>query len=298
MPGDHHHDHHGHATQNRRRLAVTLILAAVYMLAEFVGGLWTGSLALLADAGHMLSDVAALGLSFFAIWLADRPAPAHRTYGYYRVEILAALVNGAALAVISIYICIEAYERFQTPQSVLGGAMLLIAVGGLVVNLMGLAILHAGRDESLNVRGAWLHVLTDTLGSVGAIIAGGLMYFLEWYWADPAASVVIAVLVLYSAWHLVEEALSVLMENAPRGVDVEQIRAALLKRPGVVDVHDLHVWTITSGLPALSVHVVTNQTAYESVLQDARATLHREFGIEHVTVQVEPEAFQERSCPI
>jgi cobalt-zinc-cadmium efflux system protein len=268
------------------------------MVAELVGGLWTGSLALLADAGHMLSDVAALGLSFFAVWLADRPAPSHRTYGYYRAEILATLVNGVALAVISIYICTEAYERLRTPHAVLGGTMLLIAAGGLAVNLVGLAILHAGREESLNVRGAWLHVLTDALGSVGAIAAGTLIYLFEWYWADPAASVMISLLVLYSAWHLVEEAVSVLMENAPRGVNVEDVRTALLRRPGVMDVHDLHVWTITSGLPAVSVHVVTDEAAYESILRDARATLHREFGIEHVTVQVEPDGFEERACPI
>jgi cobalt-zinc-cadmium efflux system protein len=298
MPGDHHHDHRSHATRNRRRLAAVLVLAAVYMVAEFVGGLWTRSLALLADAGHMLSDVAALALSFFAVWLSDRPAPAHRTYGYYRAEILAALANGAALAGISIYIAIEAFQRLADPETVLGGTMLLIALGGLVVNLIGLAILHAGRDESLNVRGAWLHVLTDALGSIGAIAAGVLIYFFQWYWVDAVASVLIAMLVLYSAWNLVEEALSVLMENAPSGVDVEQIRRALLQLPGVVDVHDLHVWTITSGLPALSVHVVTDQRAYESVLRDARATLHAEFGIDHVTVQVEPEEFQERACSI
>jgi cobalt-zinc-cadmium efflux system protein len=267
------------------------------MLAEFIGGWWTGSLALLADAGHMLSDVAALGLSFFAIWLADRPSPAHRTYGYYRAEILAALANGTALAVISIFIVVEAIKRFGTPQDVLAGPMVVIASGGLAVNLIGLAILHAGRAENLNVRGAWLHVLTDALGSVGAIAAGLCIYFLQWQWADPVASVVIAALVLYSAWRLIEEALSVLMESAPQGVDVQTIHAALLNRPGVVAVHDLHVWTITSGLPALSVHVVTDQTAYEAILDDARTTLHREFGIDHVTVQVEPEGFQEHACP-
>jgi cobalt-zinc-cadmium efflux system protein len=278
-------------------LAAALVLAAAYMVAEFVGGWWTGSLALLADAGHMLSDVAALALSFFAIWLADRPSPAHRTFGYYRAEILAALANGIALAVISILVVVEAFKRFGAPREVLGGPMLAIAAGGLAVNLIGLAILHGGREENLNVRGAWLHVLTDALGSVGAIAAGLFIYFLQWQWADPLASVLIAALVLYSAWRLIEEAVSVLMESAPKGVDVKKIHAALASRPGVVAVHDLHVWTITSGLPALSVHVVTDQTAYEAILQDARATLHREFGIDHVTVQVEPQDFQEHVCP-
>jgi cobalt-zinc-cadmium efflux system protein len=267
------------------------------MLAEFIGGWWTGSLALLADAGHMLSDVAALALSFFAIWLADRPSPAHRTFGYYRAEILAALANGIVLAVISVFVVVEALKRLGTPADVLGGPMLAIAIGGLAVNLVGLSILHAGKEENLNVRGAWLHVLTDALGSVAAIFAGVLIYWRQWHWADPVASVLIAALVLYSAWRLIEEAVSVLMESAPRGLDVAAIHAALLNRPGVVSVHDLHVWTITSGLPALSVHVVTDQTAYETILGDARATLHREFGIDHVTVQVEPVSFQEHVCP-
>jgi cobalt-zinc-cadmium efflux system protein len=294
---DHGHDHRSHATRNRRRLAGALAIAAAYMLAELAGGLWTRSLALLADAGHMLSDVVALALSFVAMWLADRPAPAHRTYGYYRAEILAALANGVALAAISILIIVEAIERMDSPPPVLGGPMLAIALGGLGVNILGLVLLHGGKDESLNVRGAWLHVFTDALGSVGAILAGLSIYFFQWIWADAVASVLIAILVLYSGWRLIEEAVSVLMESAPRGVDVSAIQAALARRPGVLEVHDLHVWTITSGLPALSVHVVTDTATYATILQDVRATLHREFGIDHVTVQVEPQEFDERVCP-
>ncbi|HYJ79069.1 MAG TPA: cation diffusion facilitator family transporter, partial [Longimicrobiaceae bacterium] len=209
--GGHHH-HHGHAShrdelgaasqRNRRRLKLTLALTAVYLVAEVVGGLLANSLALLADAGHMLSDVGALGLSLFAMWIAQRPATPRRTFGYYRTEILAALANGAALIGISLYIFVEAYQRLRTPEPVQGELMLWVATGGLVVNLLGLLILRAGKDESLNVRGAWLHLLTDALGSVGAILGGVAIWRFGWFWADPAVSALIGVLVIYSAWDL------------------------------------------------------------------------------------------------
>ena len=205
----------------------TAILAASYMVAEVVGGLITNSLALLADAGHMFSDTAALGLGLFAVWLAERPATSRRTYGYYRTEILAALANGAALVAVSLYIFAEAYHRLRQPPEVQGAAMMWIAVGGLGVNLLGLWILSGGRDTNLNVRGAWLHVLTDTLGSIGAIAAGGLIWAFRWYLADPLISALIGLLVVYSAWQLVAESVSVLMESAPRGIDVDEVRNAM-----------------------------------------------------------------------
>ena len=255
----HHHDHGHHAQRgaaNRRRLTWTLLLAAGYMVAEFIGGLLTNSLALLADAGHMLSDVAALGLSLFALKIAERPPTRKRTYGYYRAEILAALLNGATLIAISIFIFVEAFRRLAEPLEVHGPGMLAIAVGGLVINLAGLYLLHGGRHESLNVRGAWLHVLTDALGSVGAIIAGVLIWAFGWRWVDPVVSIVIGLLVIYSAWRLVAESVSVLMESAPRGIDVDAVHQAMEEVPGVLSVHDLHVWTITSGMDSLSAHVV------------------------------------------
>lgn len=292
----HHHGHHHRSAKNRRRLALTMLLAAGYMIAEIIGGLMANSLALLADAGHMFSDVAALGLSLFAIWAAQRPATSKQTYGFYRTEILAALINGAALVGVSIFIFFEAYERFLAPPEVQGWLMMVIASGGLVVNLLSLWILDSGRKESLNIRGAWLHVLTDALGSIGAIAAGLLVWAFAWYWADPAISVAIGVLVIYSSWRLLAESVSVLMENAPRGIDVDEVRLSMSETPGVLEVHDLHVWSITTGLDALSAHVVTSDgQAHADLLADLRAMLHRQFGIDHITIQIEPEDFEERA---
>lgn len=292
------HAHHHHRTDSKRRLMAALVLAGGYMVAEVVGGWLTNSLALLADAGHMLSDVAALGLSLFAIWITERPPTAQRTYGYYRTEILAALANGTALIAVALYIFVEAYHRLRQPPEVQGAAMLGIAVGGLGVNLAGLWILGGGSQESLNVRGAWLHVLTDALGSVGAIAAGVLIWTLGWYWVDPVASALIGALVIYSAWQLMLEAVAVLMESCPRGIDVDEVRAALLEAPGVLGVHDLHVWTITSGLDSLSAHVVIDQHTHSAgLLGQLRTMLHDRFGIDHLTIQLEPEDFEERPTP-
>lgn len=300
MPHDHAgHDHHHARTASKTRLMLALVLAGGYMLAEAIGGWWTNSLALLADAGHMLSDVAALGLSLAALWIAERPADSRRTYGYYRAEILAALVNGAALGAISIYIFIEAVRRLAEPAQVLGGWMLVIAAGGLMVNLAMLAILAGGRFESLNLHGAWLHVLTDTLGSVGAIAAAALIWLYGWNWIDPAISIVIGLLVIYSGWRLVLESVAVLMESAPRGIDVDQVRDTLAAASGVLAVHDLHVWTITSGFDALSAHVVVAENILPGpLLSEIRERLHERFGIDHITIQIEPEGFDEsRRCP-
>jgi cobalt-zinc-cadmium efflux system protein len=230
---------------------IALALAATYMLAEVLGGLLTGSLALLADAGHMLSDVVALAMSVVALWIAQRPATPERTYGFYRTEILAALLHGVLLGCVSIAIFLEAYERIGTPTEVLGAPMLAIAAGGLVVNLIGLAILNAGRHDNLNVRGAWLHVLSDALGSVGAISAGALIWAFGWTWADPLASVLIGLLIIHSSWALVREAVAVLMEGAPAHIDVEEIQRSLTELSAVQAVHDLHVWSIASGMVSL-----------------------------------------------
>jgi len=292
---DGHAQAHGSALHGHRRpLVIALVLAVLYMLAELVGGLLTGSLALLADAAHMLSDAGALGLSLFAVWICQRPATSRRTYGYYRTEILAALVNGATLVAIAILVFVEAAERLREPPEVAGAAMLAVAAGGLVVNLVSLKILAAGREESLNLRGAWLHVLTDALGSVQAIAAGGLIWAFGWYWADPAASALIGLLVIYSAWSLLRETVGVLMEGAPGHIDVDEVRAAILALPGVESVHDLHVWTITSGLESLSAHVVVVDRPAPEALTDIRATLRRRFRIEHQTIQLEPAGFVER----
>lgn len=305
-PADPHAGHgHAHAggtaagpsgPSTRRRLAVALALAASYMVAEIAGGLWTGSLALLADAGHMLSDVAALTLALFAAWVAARPADDRWTYGRARAEILAALAQGVGLGVVALLVSIEAIERIGAPRPVMGGGMLVIATGGLVVNVAALFVLGEGRAQSLNVRGAWLHVLSDTLGSIGAMAAGVLVWQLGWLWADPAASLAIAVLVLLSAWHLIREAVDVLMEAAPRHVDVDAVRRGLSALAGVRGVHDLHVWTLGHGQVALSCHLVVPGADHaETLLTEAYALLGGEYGIDHATIQIEPESLADAS---
>ena len=279
---------------NQRRLSITLVLVVVYMVAELVGGMLTNSLALLADAGHMLGDAAALGLALFALWFARRPASSKHTFGYYRTEILAALANGATLIAVAGIILIEAIQRLGQPPDVEGGLMTGIAAGGLVVNLLGLWILSGGRHDSLNIRGAWLHVFTDMLGSVQAIVAGVLILKFGWTWADPVASILIAVLVVYSAWALLKESVAVLMQRAPGHVDIDELRAGILALDGVAGVCDLHVWTITSGMDSMSAHVVVEDGRGDRLmLQQVRDLVHQRFGIDHVTIQLEPEAFEE-----
>ena len=293
-PAGHRHGPGGHAhgagrAASARRLELALGLVVLYTAAEVAGGLLTNSLALLADAGHMVSDAASLALALFALRVAARPATAQRTYGYHRLEILAALANGAALVAISVFLVVEAVGRLADPPEVAAAGMMAVAAGGLLVNLAGLALLHGGRGESLNLRGAWLHVATDALGSVQVLLAGAAIWAFGWRWADPAATLAIAVLVVWSAWALLREAVGVLMEWAPRHIDVADVRSSLRRVPGVLDVHDLHVWTITSGLEAMSAHVVAGERPATSLLADIRATLHHRFGIDHVTIQVEGE---------
>lgn len=258
------------------------------MVAEVIGGLLSNSLALIADAGHMLSDTGALALSMFALWIAQRPPNPKRTYGYYRVEILTALIHAAALLVIAVFILMEAWERFSEPHVVKGPVMLGVAAGGLVVNLIGLWVLHAGTEQNLNVRGAWLHVLTDALGSVGAMVSGILVWAFGLNRADPIASVIISGLVVYSSWPLLKQAVAILMESAPGHIDVDEVRDAMAATPGVRGIHDLHVWSITQGLECLSGHVVTEeQEDPQALLATLRRTLHERFGIDHVTIQIE-----------
>lgn len=277
----------------RRRMRWVLGITAVFMLAEVAGGIVANSLALLADAGHMFTDVAALGLSLVAMHLAQRPPSPEKTYGYVRLEILAALINGAALLVISAFILFEAWSRFRTPPEVDGPLMLLVAGVGLVVNLAAAMILHAHAGESLNVRGAYLHVLGDLLGSVGAITAGVLILTKGWMLADPVISVVISALILAGAWRLVREATDVLLEAAPRGMDVEEIIETLRDVEGLDEVHDVHVWTLTSGFVAMSGHgVIDDLTIHREVLDEINRRLN-ERGISHVTFQLEPRALHQ-----
>ena len=287
---------HGHdRAASRRRLAATLALVATYLVAELVAGLWTGSLALLADAGHMLADAGSLALALFALWLAERPAPAAHTFGYRRAEILAALANGVTLVVVAIFVGIEAIGRLGAPPAVDGAPALAVAAGGLAVNLAGMALLHGTRSDGLNLRGAWLHVVSDALGSLAAMAASAAIWLADLRIADPLASLAIAVLVARSAWRLLRETVDVLLEAAPGHVDVDALRGALHAQLGVVSVHDLHVWTITSGMTSLSCHVhAAPEIEEHELLGRLTHELRTHFGIQHVTIQLEPEGFRER----
>lgn len=283
---------HGHAQReavtNKRRLALVLGLTSTYLICEVIGGYLTGSLALIADAGHMLTDVAGLGLALLAIRFAARPATPERTYGYHRMEILAALANAVVLLGISIFVLIEAWARFRNPPVVESRGMLLVAAAGLIVNIIGVLILRKGSGESLNLRGAYFEVLADMLASVGVMLAGGIMWATGWYYADPIISALIGLLIIPRTWLLLREAVGILLEGTPSNVDLSAIRSALKDLPGVVEVHDLHVWTLTSGMNVMSAHVTIGggDDAGEllNAIQDAITT---RFPIGHVTVQIE-----------
>lgn len=278
----------GRAPSPAGRLSWTLLLIAVYTVAEFVGGWWTGSLALMADAGHMLSDAGALAMSVFAAWLVRRAPSGQKTFGFHRAEVLAALANGATLFAVAGGITIEAWGRFSSPQAIQTGGMLAIAVGGLVVNLLALGVLHGGHQHDMNTRGAWLHVVGDALGSVAVIAAALLVGATGQLWIDPAVSVLVSVILLYSAWRLMSEALHVLMEHAPSAVKVAKLESAILATPQVTGVHCLHVWTLGSGKHALSAHVVVAPGADPAeCLAAIQSRISAGFPIGHVTVQIE-----------
>ncbi len=290
-PGGHGHAHGVDRSAGTRGLTIALVLVASYMLAEVIGGVLARSLALLADAGHMFSDAASLALALWAIRIARRPRDARRTFGWHRTEILAALANGIALVVVAVYIVIEAWGRLRAPQEVDGPLMMAIATGGLAVNVAAMAALHRGRSESLNVRGAWLHVVADTLGSVQAVAAGALIWAFGWNWVDPVAGALIALLVAASAWSILRDSIGVLLEGAPAHVDAHEVQRALEGVPGIVDVHDLHIWTITSGFEALTVHGRVDVGAAgrdrDAILAEAQSMLRERFGIDHATIQLE-----------
>ncbi len=290
---------HGHGPsvsaggQHRRRMLVVLALTSTVLVAEVIGGWITGSLALLADAGHMFTDVAGITLAILAVTFASRPATDTRTYGYYRLEILAAVVNAVLLFGVAVFILVEAWRRWTDPSEVEGGLMLVFAVVGLVANLIGLAVLRTGSKESLNVKGAYLEVLGDTLGSAAVIAAAVVIAVTGWERADVVASVLVAVMILPRTWALLREAIDVLLEATPRGMDLAEVRRHILDTPGVVDAHDLHAWTLTSGVPVLSAHIVVAdevlaQNTGGQVLDALGDCLARHFDVEHCTFQIEP----------
>jgi cobalt-zinc-cadmium efflux system protein len=258
------------------------------MLAEAFGGWFANSLALIADAGHMLTDVAALSLTLAAIWFASRPATAKKTFGYYRLEILAAFINGIALVLISLLVIYEAFERISKSPEIKGFELTLIAVGGLIINLICAYLLHSDHEHDLNLRGAWLHVIGDALGSAAAIIAGVLILSFGWLWADAATSLLISLIIIFSAWNLIKESVNVLLEGTPAHINLAAVGETIRQTENVSDVHDLHVWTIASGMEALSVHIIHEKTVSQSgLLKIIRQKLHDEYGIDHLTIQME-----------
>jgi cobalt-zinc-cadmium efflux system protein len=284
----HDHDHDAGRVGSAGALGLALALTAGYTVVEVVAGFLTGSLALLADAAHMLSDNVSIALALVAVWLARRPATPERTYGFKRAEVLAALANGVALVVLAIWIFFEAIRRFDDPPEVLGGWMLAVGVVGIGVNVAAGAILFRGREGSLNVEAAFRHVLADLLGSLGVVVAAVVILATGWLEADPIASVLIAVLVLASSWSILRDSTSILLESAPKGMDTRALGERLARAPGVVEVHDLHVWTITSGFPALSAHVLVGRGEdCHGRRRELEALLRDEFGIEHTTLQVD-----------
>nr|WP_259548150.1 cation diffusion facilitator family transporter [Heyndrickxia oleronia] len=305
--GDHHGHHHGHShfaetrEGNKKGLIIALTITAGIMLLEFFGGLVTNSLALLSDAGHMLSDTSSLILSLFAIWFAQRPASRNKTYGFYRFEILAALFNGLTLFIISGIIVWEAYGRFFELPTVASGSMMVIAAIGLIANLISAWSLIRKSDikNNVNLRSAYLHILGDALGSVGAIIAGALMLLFDWYIADPIISVIVALLILKSAWGVMKQSIHILMEGTPITIDQSEVESYLKQINGVINVHDLHIWTITSGLDSLSCHLLVEEHAdTQEILQRAIDLIKDKFQIEHTTIQIETKSLNHSDLKI
>lgn len=292
------HCEHEHKVErkNLKILAIVLLITLGYMIAEVVGGYIANSLALLADAGHMLSDAAGLGLSFFALWISFKPADEKKTYGYYRAEILSAFINGVTLVLISLFIIYEAYQRFFHPFNVNPYILISVAFGGLLINILAAFLLHKSSHENLNIHGAFLHVISDLFGSLAAIIAGIGILVAKWYLLDPILSILIAVLILFSASKLIVEAINVLLEASPSHINIEAIRSELMKLQYVEDVYDLHVWSISTHKIALSVHIVSNNPHTNDILCNSSKVIAEKFGIDHSTIQIEPVGFDEKEC--
>jgi cobalt-zinc-cadmium efflux system protein len=283
------HSHGVSAGQNERPLWIALSLTTIFLLAEVIGGILANSLALISDAAHMFTDAAALAISLTAIRIGRRPADSTRTFGYYRFEILAAAFNAILLFLVAIYILYEAYDRLKNPPEIQSGAMLVIAVLGLIINLISMRLLSAGKNESLNVKGAYLEVWSDMLGSIGVIVGALVIRWTGWSWVDSAVAVAIGLWVLPRTWILLKQSINVLLEGVPEGIGVADVRAAILGCPGVTSIHDLHIWSISSGKTSLSVHVVceATNTDWPAMLDAVRQKLETEFDIHHATIQLE-----------
>lgn len=283
------HDHPVATKQNQKQLTIALILTSIFLVAEVIGGLMTGSLALLSDAAHMFTDASALAISLAAVQIAKRAADAKRTFGYHRFEILAAAFNATMLFVVAMYILYEAYLRFKAPSEIQSGGMLVVAIIGLIVNLISMKLLSAGKDGSLNVKGAYLEVWSDMLGSIGVIAGALIIRFTGWVWVDSAIAVAIGLWVLPRTWILLKESLNILLEGVPDGMDLGEITAQLVSTQGVVSVHDVHLWALTSGKVSLTAHVVYDPafSPEQQVLPSLKELLAEKYKIFHITLQFE-----------
>jgi cobalt-zinc-cadmium efflux system protein len=293
------HTHGAGRGRHRGRLLAVLAVTAVVMVVQVVGGLVSGSLALLADSGHMLTDVASIVLALSALHFAGRPATLERTFGYYRLEILAAVANAVLLFMVALFVLVEAVQRLADPPEVRSGLMLAVAAVGLLANAVSMAVLHRDQEHSLNMRGVYLEVAADLLGSVAVIVAALAVMVTGWNGADPVASVLIGLGILPRTWHLLREAVDVLLEATPKGMDLTEVREHISTAPGVLDVHDLHAWTISSGLPVLSAHVVVDDGVlcddrYGPLLARLHECLKGHFDVEHSTFQIEPAGHADR----
>ena len=274
-------------SENERKLKIVLGLTGTYLIAEVVGGLLTGSLALLSDAAHMLTDVMALVIALIAIRIGRRAADGRRTFGYRRFEILAATANAFVLFLVAIYIMVEAYKRFQTPPDIESGWMMAVAAVGLIVNIISMRMLTGSGEHSLNMKGAYLEVLADMVGSIGVIIAALIIRYTGWWQVDPILAVLIGLWVLPRTWKLLSESLNILLEGVPQGVELDKIHSELTALPGVKEVHDLHVWAITSGLNSLTAHLLLESYPSDQTLQEQAAAVAKKHGIEHTNFQLE-----------
>ncbi|MBY0358049.1 MAG: cation diffusion facilitator family transporter [Candidatus Obscuribacterales bacterium] len=293
--GGHSHSHFEVREKNRGRLILVLCLTGTFMLVEAAAGIYTGSLALIADAGHMLGDVAALALALFAFWLSAQPAGPSRTFGYHRSEILAALANSVLMVMVSLVVLFEACQRMAQPPEVQSGPMLIVAFVGLLLNLVSMRLLSSSAEQSLNAKAAYLEVFSDMLASVGVVVAGLIMMFTGWYLADPLLSAVLSVFIVLRTWGLLKESVDILMESAPAHVDLSELNDALLKIEGVSAIHDLHVWTITSGVISMSGHVNIGEGAdSDLILDQVKEVLEHRFNITHTTIQIETEKSRRR----
>jgi len=288
------HEHARRSMDHRRRLGLVLAITCTILVVEVVGALLSGSLALLADAGHMATDAGGIALSLLAMWFASRPSSPSRTFGFHRLEILAAVANALVLCGVGVYILVETVLRLLEPPVVASGIMLVFGAVGLAGNAASLALLRRGQAESLNLRGAFLEVLNDLFGSAAVLVAGAVIWLTGFQRADAIASAVVGLLILPRTWKLLREALDVLLEATPKGVDLAEVRRHLLDDRGVVDVHDLHAWTITSGMPVLSAHIVVNDPSSSGQILDRLCDcLRGHFDIDHSTIQVEPAGHQQ-----